>query len=138
MERTVPGTPKGDVPTPALLLDMGAVERNIARMAALFANAPCKLRPHAKTHKLPLIARMQMQAGAVGITCATLTEAEAFLDAGIPNVLVANEVVGKAKIDFLVRLSARGDLIVCVDDLVNAREISRAASRAHARVSVLV
>jgi D-serine deaminase-like pyridoxal phosphate-dependent protein len=135
---TAPGTPRGRVPTPALLLDMGAVERNIAKMAAFFAGSPCRLRPHAKTHKLPLIARRQVEAGAVGITCATLTEAEVFLDAGIASVLVANEVVGAGKIDFLVEQSRRGDLIVCVDDPANARDISRAAVRAGTRVSVLV
>ena len=133
-----PGQGKADLDTPALLLDMEAVEANIAKMARWFADKPCRLRPHAKTHKLPLIARMQVEAGAIGITCAKLSEAEAFFREGIRDVLVANEVVGERKIERLVEVARLGNLIVCVEDPGNARAISVAARRAGITVRVLV
>jgi D-serine deaminase-like pyridoxal phosphate-dependent protein len=124
------GKPVREVETPALLLDMGAVERNIIRMADLFRGRECKLRPHFKTHKLPIIARMQMAAGAVGITCAKIAEAEDLLLSGIGSVLIANQIVGSQKIAKLASLARYGDLIVCVDDYDNAAEISKAACAA--------
>ena len=129
---------KTEVDTPALLLHMNAVERNIAKMAAFFKDKPCKLRPHIKTHKLPLIAHRQIEAGAIGITCAKLGEAKIFLEAGIRNVLIGNEIVGKEKIERLVHLAGYGDLICAVDNLDNAREISEAAGGIGRRMSVLV
>jgi D-serine deaminase-like pyridoxal phosphate-dependent protein len=131
------GRHKMDLDTPALLLDIGAVERNIAKMAAFFADKRCKLRPHVKTHKLPLIAHKQIAAGAIGVTCAKLGEAKVFLDAGVQNVLIANQIVGDVKIERLVNLAGYGDLIVCVDDLENARRISEAAGRIGRKMSVL-
>jgi D-serine deaminase-like pyridoxal phosphate-dependent protein len=120
------------------LLYMDAVERNIKKMANFFKGQPCKLRPHMKTHKLPLIAHKQVEAGAIGITCAKLAEAKIFLESGIKNVLIANEVVGRTKIERLVNLSGYGDLIVCVDNYENAREISEAAGKIRRKMSVLV
>jgi D-serine deaminase-like pyridoxal phosphate-dependent protein len=133
-----PGELKTDLDTPALLLDMDAVEANIARMAQWFADKQCKLRPHAKTHKLPLIAKKQIEAGAIGITCAKLSEAEVFFREGISDVLVANEVVGERKIERLIEVARRGRLIVCVDDAGNARMISAAAQRAGLVIRVLI
>lgn len=124
--------------TPALLLDMAAVEANIARMAAFFADKPCRLRPHVKTHKLPLIARLQMEAGAIGITCAKLSEAQVFLEHGIKEILIANQIVGPTKIHRLIGLARQGRLIVCVDHVANAEELSRAAEAAGHRLDVLV
>lgn len=132
------GRHKSEIETPALLLYLDAVENNIAKMAKRFEGRPCKLRPHMKTHKLPLIAHRQMEAGAVGITCATLSEAKALLEAGVTKVLIANEVVGERKIEKLVHLAGFGDLIVCVDDYENAKAISEAAGRAARKVNVLV
>jgi D-serine deaminase-like pyridoxal phosphate-dependent protein len=132
------GRHKTEVDTPALLLDMGAVERNIAKMAAFFSTQPCKLRPHMKTHKLPMIAHRQIEAGAIGITCAKLGEAEIFLEAGIKSVLIANEIVGIVKIQRLVHLSSYGDLIVCVDHFENARDISEVAGGVGRKINVVV
>lgn len=129
---------RAEIDTPALLLRMDAVEGNIAKMAAFFADKPCKLRPHVKTHKLPLIARKQIEAGAVGLTCATLTEAEIFLAAGCGNILVANEIVGEAKLARMARLSRDCDLTVCVDDYENACDISRAAEKFGSMPGVLI
>lgn len=119
---------KWQLDTPALCLDAGALERNIARMAAFLADKPARLRPHAKTHKCPTIAWMQMRAGAIGITCAKVGEAEAMVRAGIPDVLIANEVVGDDKIARLMNLAAMADMMVAVDDLGNARALSEAAT----------
>ena len=138
MKNDLLGKHKAEVDTPVLLLHMDAVERNIAKMAAFFKDKPCKLRPHIKTHKLPLIAHRQIEAGAIGITCAKLGEAKIFLEAGIRNVLIGNEIVGKEKIERLVHLAGYGDLICSVDNLDNAREISEAAGRVGRRMSVLV
>src|SRR5512134_2529782 len=86
-----------DIPTPALILDAAALDRNIQRMAAFFAEGSCRLRPHFKAHKTPEIARRQLAAGSCsGLTCATVGEAEIaamFCD----DILIANEVMGTEK-----------------------------------------
>lgn len=138
MFQNIIGRHKSELDTPVLLLDMGAVERNIAKMADFFKDKPCKLRPHVKTHKLPLIARKQIEAGAIGITCAKLGEAKVFLEAGVKDVLIANEIVGAIKIERLVNLSAYGNLICAVDHYENARDISEAAGRIGRKIHVLV
>ena len=127
-----------DVDTPALLLDATALEANIRRMADFFARGPCRLRPHFKSHKCTTIARMQMEAGAVGITCAKLGEAEVVADAGIRNILIANQIVGPVKIGRLMQLCARANLIVAVDSAENVAMLSAAASAAHLTLGVLV
>jgi len=138
MFETIIGRHKTEVDTPALLLYMDEVEKNIKTMATYFADKPCKLRPHIKTHKLPLIAHKQIEAGAIGITCAKLGEAKIFLEAGIRHVLIANEIVGRTKIQRLVHLAGYGDLIVCVDQFENAKEISEAAGEHDRKINVLV
>jgi D-serine deaminase-like pyridoxal phosphate-dependent protein len=132
------GQPKWEVDTPALLLDIAAVELNIAQMAAWFVDKPCKLRPHVKTHKLPLVARMQLEAGAIGITCAKLSEAQVFLEHGFQDILIANEIVGQTKIRRLIGLVRYGHIMVCVDHARNAEELSQAAEKADLQLDVLV
>ena len=86
-----------DIPTPALIVDVAALDRNIARMAAFFASGPCRLRPHFKAHKTPEIARRQLAAGScVGVTCATVDEAEVAADL-CDDLLIANEIVSPDK-----------------------------------------
>ena len=138
MFETMIGRHKTEVDTPALLLYMEEVERNIQTMARYFSGRPCKLRPHMKTHKLPVIAHKQIEAGAIGITCAKLGEAKIFLEAGIKNVLVANEIAGRMKIQRLIHLAGYGDLIVCVDQFENAKEISEAAGGHNRKINILV
>jgi D-serine deaminase-like pyridoxal phosphate-dependent protein len=135
---SVSGRGTAEIETPALLLDMNAAGENIREMASFFEQKPCNLRPHFKTHKLPAIALQQMKAGAIGITCARLSEAEILLHSGIPSVLIANEIVGETKIRRLVDLSRYGELIVCIDDIENARRISEAATQAGVDVNVLI
>jgi D-serine deaminase-like pyridoxal phosphate-dependent protein len=102
--------------TPALIVDVEALERNIAAMAAFAARTGVALRPHAKTHKSAEIARRQIAAGAIGQCCAKLGEAEALTEAGIRNILITSPVVGPAATERLVALSARAEgLMAAVD-----------------------
>jgi D-serine deaminase-like pyridoxal phosphate-dependent protein len=128
----------GEVPTPALLLDLAAIDRNIARMAAFFAAGPCRLRPHFKAHKTPAIARRQLSAGScTGLTCATLSEAEAV--AGFcEDLLIANELASPAKCARVAALARRTRVTVAVDSLVGLEAVASAARAADAQVGVLV
>ena len=132
------GTPVGELDTPALLLDLAAFERNVARMAAFFAGKPASIRPHSKTHKCPQIALRQLEAGAIGITCAKVSEAEVMADAGIKDILVANQVPGYNKIDRATDLATRCDLMVAVDDPENVRQLSEASAAKGVELRVLV
>ena len=103
-----PGTVRiSDIPTPALVLDRAALDRNIARMAAFFASGSCRLRPHFKAHKTPEIAKRQLAAGSCsGLTCATVGEAE--IAAGFcDDVLLANEIVAPEKCARVAALARR-------------------------------
>ena len=137
-DSTLAGRPKANVDTPALLLDIEAVEENVARMAALFKGRPCALRPHVKTHKLPLIAHKQIAAGGNGITCAKISEAQIFLEHGIGDILIANQIVGPVKISRLANLARHGRLTVAVDNEQNAKDLSAGAVTAGSRINVLV
>src|SRR5437879_12883986 len=121
---------KTEIPTPALLLDLDRFERNMARMAAHVKAVGKKLRPHSKTHKCPEIARRQIAAGAVGICCAKVGEAEVMAASGIRNILVTTEVVGPEKIGRLMDVLDRApETMVVVDNAENIREIGRASWR---------
>jgi D-serine deaminase-like pyridoxal phosphate-dependent protein len=126
------------VDTPALLLDAGELRANIDRMAAFFAGRHSRLRPHFKSHKCATIAKLQMKAGAVGITCAKLGEAEVIADAGIRNILIANQIVGPLKIRRLVELCRRAEPMVAVDSADNVKMLSESASAAGVSIGVLV
>jgi D-serine deaminase-like pyridoxal phosphate-dependent protein len=135
----IPPSDLAHVDTPALLLDTDALHANIDHMARYFAGKPATLRPHFKSHKCTALARLQLQAGnAVGITCAKLGEAEVAADAGIRNILIANQIVGPLKISRLVALAKRADVMVAVDSVDNVTMISEMASATGARVGVLV
>ncbi len=126
------------IDTPALLIDLDAMEHNLATMARFFEGRRAKLRPHAKTHKSPIVAHKQLALGAVGITCAKLGEAEVMVEAGVGDVLVANQVVGPTKIARLVALRHHARVTVAVDDADNLRELARAASERGVELEVLV
>jgi D-serine deaminase-like pyridoxal phosphate-dependent protein len=132
------GAGPAEIDTPALLLDHDKLIRNVARMAAFAAGGPARLRPHSKTHKCVEIARLQLEAGAVGITCAKVGEAEALADGGIPDILIANQVVGPIKIARLVSLAQRCAVTVAVDDPGNVAQLSAAASAAAVAVGCYV
>lgn len=133
------GLHKSELDTPALLVDLTAVERNIRRMAETCTAAGVQLRPHAKIYKgTPIFAWMQLRAGAIGITVSKLSEAEVLAAGGITDILIANQIVGAKKIQRLVNLAAYTDLIVAVDSLENASEISAAAQQKGVQAGVLV
>jgi len=136
--QTIVGLGRDAIDTPALLIDLDALERNIKRMADFFATVPAALRPHTKTHKTPIIARKQIEAGARGITCAKVGEAEVMVANGVDDVLIANEVVGATKIARLMSLARHAKLTVAVDDPRNVAELSAAAQAMGATVGVLV
>jgi D-serine deaminase-like pyridoxal phosphate-dependent protein len=114
------------------------MEANLERMASFFRNVPAKLRPHFKNHKCPDLAARQLEAGAIGMTCATLREAECLVHHGVRSVLLANEITDGAKIRRLVDLARRADVMVCVDNEKIVDEIARTAAIRQTPVSVLV
>jgi D-serine deaminase-like pyridoxal phosphate-dependent protein len=127
-----------ELDTPCLCIDLAAVEANIAKMAAFFAGRPAKLRPHTKTHKSPVLARKQIAAGATGIICAKLAEAEAMTLGGIDDIYIANQIVGKQKLLRLVNLAAYTRIRVAVDDPANVAQLSAAAADRGVQIGVLV
>jgi D-serine deaminase-like pyridoxal phosphate-dependent protein len=129
---------KEQILTPALLVDLDAMEANIADMAEFYKSRSTKLRPHFKTHKSPIIAKKQIEAGAIGITCAKLSEAEVLLDAGISSILIANQVVEPIKIMHMAQLARQNQLIVAVDSVENIHMISKLASEAGSEIDALV
>src|SRR4051794_19353349 len=136
--RRLIGGPAAAVPTPALLLDLPVVRDNIAEMARRMQTVPAGLRPHTKIHKSPVVGRMQMEAGGIGLTTATVWEASAMVADGLGQILVCNQVVGPDKAAELARLAGLADLIVLVESEVNANELARAARRAGTEIGVLV
>ncbi len=116
--------------TPALLLDLDALERNIAAMARLTKAAGVNLRPHEKGAKSVEIARRQLAAGAIGVCCATLREAEVMADGGIENILVTSEAVTPAAIERAIALNTRSNgFILNVEDPKNLDALAAAAQK---------
>ncbi|MGD9645599.1 MAG: DSD1 family PLP-dependent enzyme [Pirellulales bacterium] len=127
-----------DLDTPALCLDLEALDANIARMAAHTRAHQVDWRPHAKAHKCPQIAQRQVAAGAIGITCAKLGEAEVFAAAGVRDILIANQIVGPHKMTRLRALRAIADPIVCVDSADHVAALSRAFAETAEPLRVLI
>jgi D-serine deaminase-like pyridoxal phosphate-dependent protein len=129
---------RSGIPTPALVLDLAALDRNIARMAAFFADGACRLRPHFKAHKTPAIAKRQLAAGScTGLTCATVGEAAIAAEL-CDDVLIANEVVSDRKCARVAELARRVRVTTAVDSLAGLAAMSQAARTAGACVGVLV
>jgi len=121
-----------DLDTPALLVDLDRMESNLRRMAGYFARGSAKLRPHFKAHQVLSLATRQVQAGAIGITCARLSQAEALVGEGIRNVLIASEIAGERLIRRFVKLSRLALVIVVVDDSRVVADMARFAG-SHAK-----
>lgn len=131
-------TTLADIPTPALVIDVPAMERNIQRMARFFAEGACKLRPHFKAHKTPEIARRQLAAGScTGLTCATVAEAEVAA-ALCTDILIANELVGPGKCERAAALARTANVTVAVDSATGLDQLARASTSAGVTVGVLV
>jgi D-serine deaminase-like pyridoxal phosphate-dependent protein len=127
-----------DLDTPVLLFDLDIVERNIEEMAGVAATAGVGLRPHTKTHRSPMLAQMQLAAGAAGITVAKLGEAEVMVDAGIDDLLIAYPLVGEQKLRRLRALLERATIRVSLDDPAVAAPIGRIGLEAGRSVPVLI
>lgn len=134
----LPGDTEEAIDTPALLLDLDAFEANLDTMARRLDGTGVRLRPHAKTHKSATVARMQIARGAVGQCVQKLGEAEALAWGGIGDILISNEVVGRAKLRRLAGLTRLASVAVCVDDAEQIVALEQVAEAAGTRIETLV
>lgn len=132
------GRDRKDLVTPALILDLEILRQNLAFMREHMRDKPAKLRPHIKVHKSPDIARMQIEAGAIGIGTATIWEAVVIACSGIDDVFVINEVVGREKIRAASLLAREVPLKVAVDDAANVRALSEAAKNSGSTIGCVI
>jgi D-serine deaminase-like pyridoxal phosphate-dependent protein len=132
------GRHRRDVVTPALLLDLPAARRNITKMADRIKKMPAGLRPHIKVHKSPELARLQIDAGAIGLSTATVWEAIVLVRSGLDSIFIVNTIAGREKLAALADLARDADVMVAVDDATNAADIAAAARAAKSTVGVLI
>ncbi len=125
-----------ELDTPALLIDLDIMERNLRRVAEYAKAHGLRLRPHTKTHKVPAIGKLQLASGALGLTVAKVGEAEVMLAADPPDLLVAYPIVGQAKLDRLMRVARQIRVTVALDSVLAARQLSEAARRAQINVGL--
>jgi D-serine deaminase-like pyridoxal phosphate-dependent protein len=131
-------TKKGYIDTPALIIDLDKFESNLKKMADHFKDIDADIRPHIKTHKCPVMAIKQVNAGAIGVTCAKVGEAEVMAKAGIGDILIANQVVGATKIMRLLDLLHLSDVKVAVEDDGNVEELNEGAKSRNKVLKVLI
>ena len=132
------GRPLCEVPTPALLLDSAAAKRNISRMASALRDTNAAIRPHIKVHKSVELACLQIDAGAKGLSTATVWEACALAWAGLDDIFVVNTVSHPEKLRVLAELARAHRVLVAVDNAANASQLSDAARAAGSRLGVLI
>lgn len=132
------GCGKDQLDTPALCIDLDAMEDNVRTMVEVCREHRIAWRPHSKCHKSPAIARQLVAAGAIGVTCAKLGEAEVMAAGGVTDLLIANQIVGPLKVARLVELRRSADPIVCVDHLDQARPVADAMAGGGLSVRVLI
>jgi 3-hydroxy-D-aspartate aldolase len=137
--KSLEGLTKADLVTPALILDLDLFEANIARMAAHAKSSRIALRPHGKTHKCVEVAQRQIKAGAIGLCVATIREAEAMSAAGVKGLLITSELVGKPKIERLIKLVRRAPAtMTVVDNADHAKQLNDAAAAAKLTLNVMI
>ena len=127
-----------EVETPALLLHIETARENVATMAARAAALPAGLRPHFKAHKCIELAHLQVEAGAVGFTVATVAEAVALVNAGLNDVLVANQVLQSTQLGALATAATRARVCALIDDATNLEAIADAARQAGSEIGAMV
>ena len=127
-----------DLETPVLVVDIVGLENNITRLQSYLDEHGIANRPHIKTHKIPAIAQMQRDAGAVGITCQKIGEAEVMADAGIEDIFLPYNILGRAKIARLMEVARRTKLSVTTDSMKVAKGLSKSAQEANLTLSVLI
>jgi D-serine deaminase-like pyridoxal phosphate-dependent protein len=126
-----------DLDTPAIVIDLDIMERNLDRVASYSRQHGLRLRPHTKTHKIPALGRKQIELGAVGLTVAKTGEAQVMLAADPPDLLVAYPVIGRAKLERLMQVAERTKVTVAVDNLTSAGELSAAAVKHQREIGIL-
>jgi D-serine deaminase-like pyridoxal phosphate-dependent protein len=119
------GRPKSELDTPSLTVELDAFESNVDKAAAFLASKNKHWRPHAKCHKSPVIAHRLLKAGAIGVTCAKVSEAEVFAQAGVRDILIANAIVGPQKLERVAALTRWADPIIVVDHFVQAEALAQ-------------
>jgi D-serine deaminase-like pyridoxal phosphate-dependent protein len=127
-----------ELETPVPVVDLDRMEANITRFQAYLDEHKIASRPHVKTHKIPVIARMQVDAGAVGITCQKVSEAEVMVDAGLNDIFIPYNIIGESKLKRLMSLAARANLSVIADSAYTARGLSNAAQSTGLTLTVLI
>ncbi|MGZ3588377.1 MAG: alanine racemase [Candidatus Limnocylindrales bacterium] len=132
------GRHPAELVTPALVLDLPAARRNIEHMASRLRELPAAIRPHIKVHKSPELCRLQVEAGAIGLSTATVWEAIVLVRSGLDHVFVVNTVAGPRKIEALAELAREADVMVAVDDAANAEALAAAARAAGSELGVLI
>ena len=132
------GDPLSAIDTPALIIDLDTFEFNLRRLPESLIGKPVRIRPHAKTHKSPIIALKQIELGAVGVCCQKVSEAEVLVRGGVRDVLVSNEIIGARKLERLAALARLATIGVCVDDAQSVRDIAAAVARLNAKLDVYV
>ncbi len=132
------GRHRHDLVTPALILDLPAARRNITKMAERLKTMPAKLRPHVKVHKSPELARIQVDAGAIGISTATIWETIVMVRSGIDSVFLVNTLAGREKLAALAEIAREAEVMVAVDDAQNTADIAAAARAAGSNIGVLI
>ena len=138
MTTTQPGQPVAAIDTPALVVDLDAMARNIAALADFARQHKVRLRPHAKTHKSAWIAAQQIAAGAVGVCVQKTSEAEALVEGGVDNVFITNEVIDPAKLARVAALAQRCALAIAVDSRLGIERLAAAMRAAHSNLAVFV
>jgi D-serine deaminase-like pyridoxal phosphate-dependent protein len=132
------GRSRRELTTPALIMDLDVARRNIQFMTRRLSTLKAKLRPHVKCQKSPELARLQIDAGAIGVCTATVWEAIVMSASGIQDVLIANQVGGREKIAALAKAAKQGSLMVAIDSAGNAEDLSEAAQAASSNLDVLI
>jgi D-serine deaminase-like pyridoxal phosphate-dependent protein len=127
-----------DLETPAVVVDLDVMERNLSRMAEYTRSHNLRLRPHTKSHKIPELAKRQLVHSGQGITVAKIGEAEVMFEAGITDMLIAYPIIGRGKAEKLADLATRASIAVSLDSVAVAQAISDEAKKRDARVGILV
>lgn len=134
----MPGTPLEELDTPCIVIDLDVAESNIAKLQVAANEMGVDVRPHSKTNKSPYWVRKQLEAGAIGVCCAKVGEAEVMVEAGVPEVMIPNQVIGKRKIARLVALARSARIIVAAESSGNVDDLSEASTVAGAELGVIV
>src|SRR5260370_7888464 len=126
-----------ELDTPALMIDLDSIERNMARVAGYVKSSDLRLRPPTKTQKVPAVGKLQIESGAVGLTVAKVGEAEVMVGSGTPDLLVAYPVIGRSKLERLTEVARKTRVTVALDSSFAARQLSEAARQAQVNFGVL-